>query len=78
MYLKEFKNPVVVDNKKDVNDIIKKISQADLLDEFTLARNDSAWKFWRFLAAEFRVYEMNTSIGKINELPIHIKTGFNL
>ena len=58
-----------MDKKKDVNDIIKKISQAGLLDEFTKSRKDSAWKFWRFLAVEFHVYEMNTPIGKINELP---------
>ena len=64
----------MVDNKKDVNDVIKKISRADLLDEFTLSRKDIAWKFRRFLAVEFHIYEMNTPIGKIAELPIHFKT----
>jgi hypothetical protein len=37
----------------------------------------SAWKFYRFLDAEFHVYEMNTTRGKSNELPIHFKTGSN-
>ena len=37
----------------------------------------SKWKFYRFLDVKFHVYEMNTPIGKINQLPIHFKEGSN-
>jgi hypothetical protein len=37
----------------------------------------SKWKFYRFLDVKFHVYEMNTLIGKSNELPIHFKTCSN-
>jgi hypothetical protein len=37
----------------------------------------SAWKFYRFLDVKFHVYEMNTPIGKIHELPDHLKQGSN-
>jgi hypothetical protein len=37
----------------------------------------SNWKFYRFLDVKFHVYEMNTPIGKINELPDHFKEGSN-
>ena len=75
--LKGFENPVVVDNKKDIDNIIKKISQSDLIEDFMRQRKDSQWKFYRFLSVEFHVYEMNTPIGKANELPIHFKEGSN-
>ena len=37
----------------------------------------SKWKFCKFLDVKFHVYEMNTPIGKANELPIHFKEGSN-
>ena len=73
----EFKNPVVVDNKKDVDNIIKILSNADLIEQFTNRRTDSKTKFYKFLEVKFHVYEMNTPIGKINELPKHFKEGSN-
>jgi hypothetical protein len=73
----EFKNPVVVDNKKDIDDIIKKLTSADLISYFMNQRADSRWKFYRFLDVKFHVYEMNTPIGKANELPKHFKEGSN-
>jgi hypothetical protein len=38
---------------------------------------DSAWKFYKFLGITFHIYEMNTPIGKANELPIYFKQGSN-
>ena len=75
--LKGFENPVVVDNKKDINNIIDKVSKADLIEQFIKSRKDSSWKFYKFLDVEFHVYEMSTPIGKANELPIHFKEGSN-
>ena len=37
----------------------------------------SAWQFYKFLGVSFHVYEMNTPIGKSNELPSHFKEGSN-
>jgi len=74
---KGFENPIVVDNKKDIDDIIKKLTSADLIEQYMLQRKDSRWKFYRFLDVKFHVYEMNTPIGKANELPIHFKEGSN-
>ena len=37
----------------------------------------SKWKFYKFLDVKFHVYEMNTPIGKANELPDHFKEGSN-
>jgi hypothetical protein len=37
----------------------------------------SNWKFYRFLDVNFHVDEMNTPIGKTNELPDHFKEGSN-
>ena len=70
-----FKNPVVVDNKKDINNIIKTLTNVDLIEQFTKQRKDSKWKFYKFLDVKFHVYEMNTPIGKINKLPDHFKEG---
>ena len=75
--LKGFENPVVVDNKKDINNIIDKISKADLIEQFVNSRKNSQFKFYKFLDVEFHVYEMSTPIGKANELPIHFKEGSN-
>ena len=45
---KGFENPVVVDNKNDINNIIKKISSIDLIEDFMKQRKNSAWKFYKF------------------------------
>ncbi len=34
-------------------------------------RKDSKWKLYKFLDVKFHIYEMNTPMGKANELPIH-------
>ncbi len=65
---------MVVDNKKDIESIIKKLTSIDLIEYYTMSRKDSKWKFYNFLDVKFHVYEMNTPIGKINELPEHFKT----
>ena len=70
-----FKNPVVVDNKKDINNIIDKLLKLNLVEYFMNDAESSKWKFYRFLDVKFHVYEMNTPIGKINKLPDHFKQG---
>jgi hypothetical protein len=72
-----FENPVVVDNKKDIDNIIAKIGKSDLIEEFTNKRENSQWKFYKFLSVVFHVYEMSTPIGKINELPLHFNQDSN-
>ncbi len=72
-----FKNPVIVDNTNDINNIIKTLTNVDLIEQFTKQRKDSKWKVYRFLDVKFHVYEMNTPMGKSNELPDHFKTGSN-
>ena len=72
-----FKNPVVVDNKKDIDRIINKLTDLNLVEYFMNASISSKWKFYRFLDVKFHVYEMNTPIGKSNELPEHFKEGSN-
>ncbi len=57
--------------------LFKKITSADLIECFMKQRADSRWKFYKILDVEFHVYEMNTPIGKVNELPIHFKEGSN-
>ena len=39
------------------------------IDESTALRTESAWKFYQFLHFRLDVYELNSAIGKINELP---------
>ena len=72
-----FKNPVVVDNKKDIDKIINKLTSLNLVEYFMQDSASSTWKFYRFLDVKFHVYEMNTPIGKSNELPVHFKTDAN-
>ncbi len=38
---------------------------------------DSAYKFYKILHVRFHVYEMNTPIGKSQELPDHFKESSN-
>jgi hypothetical protein len=76
--LDSFENPVVVDNKNDIESIISKVQKEDLIEKVTRqVANNSAWKFYKFLGIAFHIYEMNTPIGKANELPIHFKQGSN-
>ena len=44
-----FKNPVVVDNKKDIDKIINKLSDVILIEYFMNKSLASKWKFYRFL-----------------------------
>jgi hypothetical protein len=44
---KGFENPVVVHNKKDIDDIVKKLTSVDLIEHFMKQRADSRWKFYR-------------------------------
>jgi len=71
------KIPVVVDNKKDVDNIIKRLLDLNLVEYYMNEAESSKWKFYRFLDVKFHVYEMNTPIGKINKLPDHFKQGSN-
>ena len=73
--LDDFKNPVVVDNKKDIDDIISQIEKDDLIAYLMKNALHSGWKFYKFLGVKFHVYEMNTPIGKSTELPKHFKQG---
>ena len=73
--LDDFKNPVAVDSKKDIENIISKIEKEDLITELMREAKTSAWQFYKFLGVSFHVYEMNTPIGKSNELPSHFKEG---
>jgi predicted MarR family transcription regulator len=41
---KAFQNPVVVDNKNDIDNIMKTLSKTDLIEEFTKQREDSKTK----------------------------------
>ncbi len=36
-----FRNPIVVDNKSDINKIIKTLTNVDLIEQFTKQRKDS-------------------------------------
>ena len=76
--LESFEKPVVVDNKKDIERIIATVEKEDLIEKLTRqVANNSAWKIYKFLGIAFHIYEMNTPIGKANELPIHFKQGSN-
>ena len=67
--LDSFENPVVVDNKNDIERIISKVEKEDLIEKITRqVANNSAWKFYKFLGIAFHIYEMNTPIGKANRL----------
>jgi hypothetical protein len=52
---------------------MKTLSKTDLIEEFTIQREDCKTKFYRFLDVKFHVYEMNTPIGKSNDLSNHFK-----
>ncbi len=44
----DFKNPVVVDNKKDIDKIINKLTDLNLVEYFMQKSISSKWKFYRF------------------------------
>ena len=48
-----FKNPVVVDNKKDIDRIINKLTDLNLVEYFVRESISSKWKFYRFLNVKF-------------------------
>ena len=75
--LQGFENPVVVDNKKDIESIISKVEEKDLILDLVADADSSRWKFYKFLGITFHIYEMNTPIGRSNELPVHYKQGSN-
>ena len=54
----------LVDNKKDIDRIINKLTDLNLVEYFMNESISSKWKFYRFLDVKFHVYEMNTPIGK--------------
>ena len=72
-----FEHPIVVDNKKDIEWIINKVAEEDLISEMAAKADSSQWEFYKFLGVTFHIYEMNTPIGKANELPNHFKEGSN-
>jgi predicted helicase len=53
------------------------IEEKDLISYFTNGRETSQWQFYKFLGVTFHVYEMNSPIGKANDLPMHFKVGSN-
>ena len=75
--LKGFENPIVIDNKRDIDNAIDTISKTNLIEYFTMKQENSKWKFYKLLSVSFHVYIMNTPIGKVNELPEHFKTESN-
>ncbi len=57
-----FKNPVVVDNKKDIDNMVKTLSKTNLVVDITKQLPDSKYtKFYRFLDVKFHVYETKYS-----------------
>jgi hypothetical protein len=52
--LDSFENPVVVDNKNDIESIISKVKKEDLIEKVTIkVANNSAWKFYKILGIAF-------------------------
>jgi hypothetical protein len=68
-----FEHPIVVDNKKDIEWIINKVEEEDLISEMAAKADSSQWEFYKFLGVTFHIYEMNTPMGKANELPSILK-----
>jgi len=55
--------------------VINKLSNLNLIEYFM--HISSKWRFYRYLDGTFHVYEMNTPIGKINQLPEYVLKGSN-
>ena len=72
-----FKHPKLIDNKRDIQNVYNKVLGKNLIEKLTELRDDSAWKFYEFLYIRFDVYQLKTTIGKINELPQHFKEDYN-
>ena len=77
--LPSLKNPVVIDNKNDLNKLMVTIERENNIEYFADMADTSGWKFLKFLDAEIHVYEMHTAIGDITseQLPKHFKTDAN-
>ena len=77
--LPSLKNPVVIDNKNDLNKLMDTIERENNIEYFADMAETSGWKFLKFLDAEIHVYEMHTAIGDITseQLPKHFKTDAN-
>ena len=48
--LKGFENPVVIDNKKDIENVISTITKTDLIEHFMFKSTTSAWKIYKILS----------------------------
>ena len=70
-------HPTTIDNKNDVDKLIKQIRKDNLMGKLLANRQDSEWKFYEYLYIRFDVYQMTTAIGKAHELPSHFTTGSN-
>ncbi len=46
--LKGFEKPIVIDNKRDIDNAIDTISKTNLIEYFTMLQEDSRWKFINF------------------------------
>ena len=77
--LPSLKNPVVIDNKNDLNKLMDTIERENNIEYFADMADTSGWKFLKYLDASIHVYEMHTAIGDITseQLPKHFKTDAN-
>ncbi len=66
-------NPVVVDNKNDIDNIILKSYKFWFNWILHAAKKESRMEVYIFLDVKYHVYEINTPIGKANKLPIHFQ-----
>ena len=72
-----FKHPKLIDNKRDIQSAYDEIVKTNFIEKLTALRENSAWRFYEFLYIRFDVYQLKTTIGKINELPQHFKEDSN-
>ena len=70
-------HPTTIDNKKDVDKLIKRIRTENLMHRLYDMVPNSSWHFYEYLYIRFDVYQMTTAIGKAHELPSHFTTGSN-
>ena len=68
-----FLYPVLIDNKRDITSVFDNILNINLIEKLTDLRPATDWRFYKFLYILFDVYQLKTTIGKINELPQHVK-----
>ena len=62
-------HPTTIDNKKDVDKLIKRIRTENLMHRLYDMVPNSSWHFYEYLYIRFDVYHMTTAIGKAHELP---------